>query len=107
MAVIAHACDWELHRRRGIDFALSDPQEPTPKTSRRASPRWPPRDAAVDALEGNGDPTLRITRGRESARRLVSHRVFIVERYGGIVRELPLPRELDVGGFPLEEWPSH
>ena len=27
LAAIAHACDWELHRRRGIDFALQGPQE--------------------------------------------------------------------------------
>src|SRR5262245_56103533 len=26
IAAIAHVCDWELHRRRGIDSALSDPQ---------------------------------------------------------------------------------
>ena len=24
-AVIAHCCDWELHRRRGIDFNLQGP----------------------------------------------------------------------------------
>src|SRR5262245_19015065 len=27
MATIVHCADWELHRRRGIDFVLSGPQE--------------------------------------------------------------------------------
>ena len=26
-AAVAHACDWEHHRRRGINFALSGPHE--------------------------------------------------------------------------------
>ncbi len=26
LAAVAHCCDWELHRRRGIDFALQDPR---------------------------------------------------------------------------------
>jgi hypothetical protein len=26
LAAIAHCCDWELHRRRGIEFALQDPR---------------------------------------------------------------------------------
>lgn len=42
MAAIAHTADWELHRRRGIDFALWGPLEAIgPRISLQASQRSP------------------------------------------------------------------